>query len=138
MLFISSNLPTVFPPLSSTPFISGMSPGLQRQTCPMKPVYTRLSDVCQQGAFKLPQRAVSSLCLTYKLFCSRYSCRIILAHVGYVFRAVVRIGVHLLGDVNAKGSTEGVIAPLLIFESQMVVVIEILQRSVVLFLFGHL
>ncbi len=73
-----------------------------------------------------------------KLFCSRYSCRIILAHVGYVFRAVVRIGVHLLGDVNTKGSTEGVIAPLLIFESQMVVVIEILQRSVVLFLFGHL
>ncbi len=50
----------------------------------------------------------------------------------------MRIGVHLLGDVNAKGSTEGVIAPLLIFESQKVVVIEILQRSVVLFLFGHL
>lgn len=62
----------------------------------------------------------------------------ILAHVGYVFRAVVRIGVHLLGDVNTKGSTERVIAHLLIFESQKVVVIEILQRSVVLFLFGHL
>lgn len=62
----------------------------------------------------------------------------ILAHVGYVFRAVVCVGVPLLGDLNTKGSTEGVIAPLLIFKSQKVVVIEILQRSVVLFLFGHL
>lgn len=54
----------------------------------------------------------------------------ILAHVGYVFRAVVRIGVHLLGDENTKGSTEGVIAPHpLIFESQKVVVIEILQKK---------